>query len=139
MRVENFIGLLSKAKQTGRNRWLACCPAHDDRSPSMTVSESDDGKILCHCFAGCSIEEICGSVGINLSDIMPERAPDAMAIPAKRLKHNPLDVLRAMEFNATVVAIAASDMAKGKTLTHEERMKLFEIAGAFAEAVELCQ
>src|SRR5437867_3238855 len=35
------------------NGWIAPCPAHDDRNPSFSIQERD-GKLLVHCFAGCS-------------------------------------------------------------------------------------
>jgi putative DNA primase/helicase len=41
---------------TGRKSgasWLACCPAHDDRNPSLSLRDADDGKVLVHCHAGC--------------------------------------------------------------------------------------
>ena len=37
--------------------WMACCPAHDDRTPSLSIHEVD-GKTLFHCFAGCSQDEV---------------------------------------------------------------------------------
>ena len=33
--------------------WLACCPAHDDREPSLAIRDGDDGRVLVHCHAGC--------------------------------------------------------------------------------------
>lgn len=33
--------------------WLACCPAHEDRSPSLSINAGDDGRVLLKCFAGC--------------------------------------------------------------------------------------
>jgi hypothetical protein len=33
--------------------WVCRCPAHDDRDPSMTIRDSDDGRVLVHCHAGC--------------------------------------------------------------------------------------
>jgi putative DNA primase/helicase len=33
--------------------WIAKCPAHDDRNPSLSIREAD-GKVLLHCHAGCS-------------------------------------------------------------------------------------
>ncbi|EJF87632.1 hypothetical protein ME1_01001 [Bartonella vinsonii subsp. arupensis OK-94-513] len=37
---------------------LARCPAHDDRSPSLNISNGNDGRLLLHCYAGCSFREI---------------------------------------------------------------------------------
>ena len=44
---------------TLEGRWngrsgMARCPAHEDRTPSLSVSETRDGRVLVHCFAGCS-------------------------------------------------------------------------------------
>jgi putative DNA primase/helicase len=38
--------------------WSCRCPAHDDHDPSLSISESADGKILVHCHAGCSQEAV---------------------------------------------------------------------------------
>lgn len=38
--------------------WLAPCPAHDDRSPSLSLVNSTDGRLLWHCFAGCASEDV---------------------------------------------------------------------------------
>ena len=32
--------------------WMARCPAHDDRAPSLSIRDADDGKVLVHCHAG---------------------------------------------------------------------------------------
>ena len=39
-------------------RWMAPCPAHDDRTPSLAIGESSDGHILLHCFAGCTFAAV---------------------------------------------------------------------------------
>lgn len=36
------------------DRGMCKCPAHDDSSPSLSVSVSEEGRLLVHCFAGCS-------------------------------------------------------------------------------------
>ena len=33
--------------------WMARCPAHDDRTPSLAIRDADDGKVLVYCHAGC--------------------------------------------------------------------------------------
>jgi DNA primase len=59
-------------KPAGKNKYKAKCPAHDDRSPSMMITEADDGKVLVHCFAGCSIHDIVTSVGLEIGDLFPD-------------------------------------------------------------------
>jgi hypothetical protein len=49
--------------------WMARCPAHEDSSPSLSIREGDDGRVLLHCFAGCPTESICSALGIKLSDL----------------------------------------------------------------------
>ena len=44
---------LQKSKQNGSD-WMACCPAHDDHNPSLSISDGEDGKVLVKCFAGCT-------------------------------------------------------------------------------------
>ncbi len=49
------------------------CPAHDDTNPSLSASEADDGKVLLHCFAGCSAQNICAALGITMKDLFPPK------------------------------------------------------------------
>ena len=46
------------AKALGGHRvgagWSAQCPAHDDQTPSLSLGDSGDGKVLVHCHAGCT-------------------------------------------------------------------------------------
>jgi putative DNA primase/helicase len=44
------------ARRSGRN-WTALCPAHDDSTPSLSITQADD-KVLVHCFAGCSQQAV---------------------------------------------------------------------------------
>lgn len=46
--------LHAKRTPTG---WVACCPAHEDHTPSLSLRESN-GKILVRCHAGCTQEEV---------------------------------------------------------------------------------
>jgi len=45
-------------KQTTPRKLLACCPAHDDKNPSLSLSETPDGKPLWYCHATCSQREV---------------------------------------------------------------------------------
>jgi len=37
--------------------WVAHCPAHDDQKSSLSITQ-DNGKVLFHCHAGCSQEQV---------------------------------------------------------------------------------
>lgn len=54
------------------NGWLCQCPAHDDHDPSLKIDTGEDGRVLLHCHAGCTIEAVCGALGIGLADLMPD-------------------------------------------------------------------
>jgi hypothetical protein len=45
------------AKALGGRRvgtaWMACCPAHEDREPSLSIADGQNGKVLVRCHAGC--------------------------------------------------------------------------------------
>jgi hypothetical protein len=40
------------------NGWLARCPAHEDGTPSFSISASREGKVLVHCHAGCQQRDV---------------------------------------------------------------------------------
>jgi hypothetical protein len=63
------------ARGHGENISL-CCPAHDDRHPSLSVREGDDGRVLAHCFAGCTPEEVFSAIGRTTREFGPTEDVD---------------------------------------------------------------
>lgn len=124
---EKLIQRLKKVR--GRNgSWTACCPAHDDRGPSLSVRELEDGRVLVHCFAGCETESVLRAVELDMTDLFP---------PEGRRKNYPVtskpgvkpafyasDLMRIIAFEALVVQIAAFDIANGKPLSEEARNRV---------------
>src|SRR6266849_7689707 len=51
--------------------WVACCPAHGDREPSLSIGLGDEGQVLLKCFAGCSLDCIVEAMGITVTDLFP--------------------------------------------------------------------
>jgi len=47
-----------RPRAAGPGRWMALCPAHDDHSPSLSITEGPGGRAHLHCFAGCPPEAI---------------------------------------------------------------------------------
>ncbi len=52
-----FIARTLKGKRVGRG-FTALCPSHDDRNPSLSITEGEDGRILFKCHAGCTQEQV---------------------------------------------------------------------------------
>jgi hypothetical protein len=73
MELDDFLGRLEKVSGNGDGQYKACCPAHDDQSPSMSVKATDDGTILVNCFAGCSTDEIVAALGLTTADLFAGR------------------------------------------------------------------
>ena len=70
MEIYEIIKYLKNVKHTGDNKYIACCPAHDDQHPSLSVYLSEDGaRIMLHCFVGCTEDEILKSLGLKKSDL----------------------------------------------------------------------
>jgi hypothetical protein len=57
----------------GVNGQMARCPAHDDSNPSLSVSEGADGRVLLHCHAGCTAEEVVDELGLTMADLFPDQ------------------------------------------------------------------
>lgn len=53
------------------NTGSAHCPAHDDRTPSLKLTEGDDGKALVFCHAGCPTEAVVTALGLEMRDLFP--------------------------------------------------------------------
>lgn len=73
MRIDDFLGRLEGVTQVSGG-WMACCPAHGDTNPSLSVSEGGDGRILVKCHAGCETQAVVDALGLKMRDLMPERS-----------------------------------------------------------------
>jgi CHC2 zinc finger len=71
MNAEAILARLNGVRRNGGG-WMARCPAHEDRSPSLSIHEGN-GKILLHCFGGCSIEAVCAALEIKVSELFSKR------------------------------------------------------------------
>lgn len=71
MNLNLLLSTLDKVRSNGRGRYQACCPAHNDKSPSMQITDNGQ-RILIHCFAGCTSDEILGACGLDHSVLYPE-------------------------------------------------------------------
>lgn len=135
--LDNFLSLLEGVKRTGNGTYLAHCSAHQDRSPSLSIREADDGKVLIHCHAGCSAHEVVSAVGLELTDLFPPRPADPAYIGKPERRAFPAaDILRAIGFEALVVGCAASALLAGESFTQTDRDRLLVAVGRIQAALD---
>ena len=133
MTADAVLQKLTRIKKSGTG-WIARCPAHEDRSPSLSITEKN-GRILLYCHAGCTAEAICKALGIQVRDLFTEpMAPQKRLPPAARLAQSHLSELRSR--------LTPRDREKPVTIVQADRMNPdAAMARALALAVEgeLCQ
>ncbi len=67
MKIEQILTSLEGVRQISGG-YIALCPAHNDRNPSLSIRDGDEGVVL-YCHAGCSINDVTSSMELNLSDL----------------------------------------------------------------------
>lgn len=131
MSVDALLTKLDRVRRTGDRRWIARCPAHDDKGPSLSVRELGDGRTLVHCFAGCGVEEVLGAVGLSFCDLYPEQRTGDH-VPRERRPYSVRDLVRALRFELTVALVLLADVKAGKPLGDAERVR----AGIAADRIQ---
>lgn len=136
MTAETLLQRLDKVKKTGRDKWHACCPAHDDKGPSLAVRELDDGRVLIHCFAGCGAAEILDAVGLDWSALHPPRLAGDYT-PRVRKPWSASDVLAALAMEILIAWNASNKVANGEPLTAAEHERLLLCAVRMQRGLEV--
>ena len=129
--ADKVIPLLDGVKATSKTEWVAKCPAHDDRHPSLVVREADDGRLLMHCFCGCGIDAIMQALGLSVSDLFA--APLEHRKTAIRHPFSPAAVLRVIGKEALLVAISGKAAMDG-ALTESDRKRMIVAIERLQEA-----
>lgn len=113
--IDLVLSRLDKVKAAGAGKWKACCAAHDDREPSLSIREADDGKVLLHCWAGCDAESIAAAIGLTVRDLFPESGQRSVRRGPSRA---------AVEHERRIVAIGLSLLAQGGKLPPSDLERL---------------
>jgi hypothetical protein len=126
--AELLLSRLEGMKRTGRG-WIAKCPAHKDGSPSLSISEGDDGRVLLRCFAGCSAAAVVSAIGLQLADLFPERLAPATPEQRRDLRERARQAewraaLNVLGAEAAVLAAVAAQLKLGQALAAPDADRL---------------
>lgn len=111
--IEKILDRLDGVRQTSSHKWVARCPSHDDKSPSLSLAEVDD-RILIHCFGGCDVTDVVAAIDLNLTDLFPPRETNGKPI-RRRIDYRGAWLLARHSFY--VLNLATSDIEKGGSLS----------------------
>lgn len=135
--VETLLQRLEGVRAAGRG-WTARCPAHEDRSASLSIAVGEDGRILVHDFAGCAVADVLAAIGLSVSDLFPQRLRDQSPEGRRALREAARQAqwraaLAVVAFEASVVAAAAHAVLRGP-LNEADLHRLMAAAERVADA-----
>jgi DNA primase len=116
MAIQSLLDRLDKVRRKGEGQYMACCPAHDDSSPSLSVAEASDGRVLVKCFGGCSALDVITAVGLEWDDLFPESDRHYRSLARHVGLHSTV--------NDRVIALAEEDERQGKKLSQEDKQRV---------------
>jgi len=125
---------LERVKATGPNRWIGCCPAHEDKSPSLSIREVES-RILVHCFGGCEVGDVLGALGLQLSDLFDEplaqqASPTHSRIPAA-------DILQALDHEILVSVVILDEVVRKRAISEGQMSRLGVAASRIGAARDM--
>lgn len=127
--ADRLLDRLDGVRKSGKG-WIAKCPAHTDRSASLSIAQGDKGAVLVHCFANCSVHDVLAAVGLSIADLFPPRITANMSTAERNaLREHAKQAqwkaaLNAMQIEVGVVHIAARTLAGGRALTYDDLKRL---------------
>ena len=99
MKAEDVLGRLEHVTG-GKGKWMACCPAHQDKSPSLAINEADD-RILVHCFAGCETSDVIAALGLTVSDLFYNKLAGGGLTEGKKRRYE--EVLKSERYQVAII------------------------------------
>lgn len=126
-----IIDRLDRVRQTAPGRWIARCPAHEDRSPSLSIREIDD-RVLIHDHGGCATAEVLGALGLGLADLYDRplshhARPSHSRVPAG-------DLLTILDHETTVAALIVHDVLDRRAVDAAQWQRLAQAASRIGAA-----
>lgn len=118
-----------------KNEYTCRCPAHADKGPSLSIAEASDGRILMHCFAGCSVTDVCAAVGLSLDDLFPDKIEGHGSRARNAI--SAAQALKAISPELTVVLLAAMRIGNGSMVSKAEIDRVKQAYTAINNAMTL--
>jgi hypothetical protein len=140
--VERLLSRLERVRRCGKGH-IARCPAHEDKTASLSVTEGEGGAALVHCFAGCIAADVVAAVGLQLSDLFVKK-PTANMTFAERsaLREHGRQAqwkaaLNVLAYESTIIVIAARMLKNGEPLDASDEHRVDQALERITSAQEV--
>ena len=128
--IDAILHRLDRVKRTAPDKWVALCPAHNDKRPSLSIKQADDGRVLLKCWTGCGAAEIVSVLGLSLADLFPgdRRSLADHGTGPMRRPFNWQDALKGVSHEITVARLIVEAANAGQEMDVEslDRLALAE-------------
>jgi len=119
MKINELLSGLDKVR--GNNgQYMACCPAHDDLSPSLAIKDVD-GKILLNCMAGCDVFDITNAMGIQIKDLFIDSSFTSEQRNKYKKMKNMSELWKALNHELHVLLQIVSNRVCDETLSKDRK------------------
>ena len=136
MTIEIILSRLNKVKKTSKdNEYSALCSAHEDKSPSLSIKELPDGRVLINCFAGCNPSEILSSIGLSLEDLYPESKGN---FKSEKRPFSSSHGLKMIGYESTIILACAGFLREGKELSEANFVRMVEAVSRIQNVLRAC-
>lgn len=123
--ADNVLPRLVGVRQTAPDRWIARCPSHDDRGPSLSIRQTED-RLLLRCFAGCTNVDVMGALGLTLRHLFDQ--PQNWTIPRTKSRVPAADLVVMLDDDAHLLAILAADFLDKHEFTEAQWSEVAAVA-----------
>ena len=135
MSASLLLSRLEHVKGRDGGPWMARCPAHRDRHPSLRVTQLDDGRVLIFCHAGCGAADVMGAVGLTLrGDLFPEGSCGTFG--PSPIQRSAAISLKAIQHAALKATMLLDDVARAKVVTPAQADLAVRLTAEIWQALE---
>lgn len=67
--IQRVLAALDSYKEVGPDKWMAKCPAHDDREASLSITVGKDQRAVMYCHAKCTLQAIVAAMHLSMGDL----------------------------------------------------------------------
>lgn len=128
-KLERLLSRLDKVERLSpgnhQARYKACCPAHGDKNPSLSITLSASDTILLKCWAGCSAHDVVNAVGMEMTDLFPDSVKHH--VPTERRPFSADQAAKVIAMDALTVAMAAAKIRNKESLIQKDMDDLLDI------------